>query len=296
MERKRLTSKIATDILYASNKVAAKGEGDRDLEGVGPYDPSKLEHIKSLLHGLSVALGTLNASQRELTTLKGHEISPDGKLGGKGYVMTLRKFKDLIADSVNNLSDLTDTLADELTNPRWGLSTEEVQAILDDKNEAEEQASEKADLFFQESEQRAEELAEEGEQIVEESEDGEDKQVAEEKPEEKPEEDSSEGVSEETLKSLGESPEEPGVVPEEDEESQEESDESEDDEDEDDDEEGIAKESRGDAFADLIKSLKSPKNKKASSEKMFLSRKSNDPVARALSSKILSNLVKKAGE
>lgn len=253
---------------------ASSREDARDLKDAGPYDPSKLTHIKSLLHGLSVALGTLNSSQRELTTLKGHEISPDGKLGGKGYVMTLRKFKDLIAESVNNLSDLTDTLADELTNPRWGLSSEEVQAILNEKDEAEEKASDIADKLFQVSQEEASELAEEAK-----AEQGEvpDDQVAEEAPvDEAPEseaEDEGQELPEEESPEE-ESPEEP---------------ESEEGEPE---EEKFAAGSRGRDYLSSLFSGKEASYQGLSNKPFGLG---SDPVARKLHKKVLANLIK-AGE
>jgi chemotaxis protein histidine kinase CheA len=283
-KRKRLTSKIATDIVKVANKAET-----RDLSDAGPYDPSKLEHIKSLLHGLSVALGTLSSAQRELTTLKGHEISPDGKLGGKGYVMTLRKFKDLISDSVNNLSDLTDTLADEVTNPRWGLSSEQIQSILDEKDEAEEKASEEADSYFteadklmEESEAESPEEESEVEAPEEESEEESEEEPAEEEPaEEEPAEESEEEESEEELEKELENPSEEQKS----------------------DEDAIPKESREDLIAGLLEDWYGPKTetvKKASFSKQKTEQLAKsigrDSVSRILRASILTNLIKREGE
>jgi chemotaxis protein histidine kinase CheA len=279
-KRKRLTSKIATDIVKVANKAET-----RDLSDAGPYDPSKLEHIKSLLHGLSVALGTLSSAQRELTTLKGHEISPDGKLGGKGYVMTLRKFKDLISDSVNNLSDLTDTLADEVTNPRWGLSSEQIQSILDEKDEAEEKASEEADSYFTEAdklmeESEAESPEEESEVEAPEEEPAEE-ESEEESAEEEPAEEPAEEESEEELEKELENPSEEQKS----------------------DEDAIPKESREDLIAGLLEDWYGPKTetvKKASFSKQKTEQLAKsigrDSVSRILRASILTNLIKREGE
>jgi chemotaxis protein histidine kinase CheA len=279
-KRKRLTSKIATDIVKVANKAET-----RDLSDAGPYDPSKLEHIKSLLHGLSVALGTLSSAQRELTTLKGHEISPDGKLGGKGYVMTLRKFKDLISDSVNNLSDLTDTLADEVTNPRWGLSSEQIQSILDEKDEAEEKASEEADSYFTEAdklmeESEAESPEEESEVEAPEEEPAEE-ESEEESAEEEPAEEPAEEESEEELEKELENPSEEQKS----------------------DEDAIPKESREDLIAGLLEDWYGPKTetvKKASFSKQKTEQLAKsigrDSVSRVLRASILTNLIKREGE
>lgn len=115
----------------SAGRPAAAKEATRDIQAK-PYDKDKVSHIVKLYSMLSKAQGFLQGAQTELTTLKGHEISPDGKLGGKGYVKTLREFKEGLSSMLTEVSDLTDTLSDEMTNPQWELSREQIEAFQDD--------------------------------------------------------------------------------------------------------------------------------------------------------------------
>lgn len=135
--RKRLTDKL--------NRVKeAAGSGlRREISEDFKYDKKKLKHIKRVLHNVNVALGTLVSALNEFSKLKAPDISPDGMLGGLGYIMSVREIKDIINSSVKNLSDVTDSLADELGNPRWDAGGDkEVKELLKEKEEIEDKVDE----------------------------------------------------------------------------------------------------------------------------------------------------------
>lgn len=134
MKRERLTQRLAS-----SKENQKSNDLKRNLDGF-KYDPSKAKVLKKALHNINVSLGTLMAAMKELALLRGSEITPDGMLGGRGFIMSLRDLKSHINDSVRNLSDVTDTLADELTNPQWGLSKAEVKKVKKEKKDVEDQA------------------------------------------------------------------------------------------------------------------------------------------------------------
>lgn len=118
----------------------------RELDHIESYqDKTAVKYIVTMLNNLSEALGLMTGVQQVITGIKGHEISPDGKLGGKGYVMNVRKFKDIISETVNNLSDLTDTLSDELSNPRWELSDQDLVTLIQNKDSLTKEFEEKAE-------------------------------------------------------------------------------------------------------------------------------------------------------
>lgn len=115
------------------------------------YNPKKLKHLKSILHNVSVALGTLSSALNEFSKLKGPDISPDGMLGGVGYIIPIREIKQTLNNSVHGLSDLADCIADELTNPRWNAREDkEVKKLIKEKDkitdEVEEQIEEQEDI------------------------------------------------------------------------------------------------------------------------------------------------------
>ena len=150
MSRERLTSKVA-----ASKDNSRKNVEGRELDGF-QYDKSKAKILKRVLHNLNVSQGTLIAAMKEIATMRGSEISPDGKLGGKGFIMPFRDIKQIINEAVGNLSDVTDTLADELTNPMWGLSSTEKKKVKKEQEDIEDKVEE-AEEEIEEIEEKAEE-------------------------------------------------------------------------------------------------------------------------------------------
>jgi len=138
MKRERLTEKFA-----ASSEKEKKDKRDSEGRNIGDfeYNKSKAKILQKALHNINVSLGTLLAAMKDLSILRGSDVTPDGKLGGSGFIMSFREIKTIMAESINSLSNVTDTIADELTNPRWGLTdkekkkVEEIQENVEDKAE-----------------------------------------------------------------------------------------------------------------------------------------------------------------
>lgn len=144
MSRERLTTKMAAAATAAEKKKKEQdrsGDARRNLDGF-EYDPSKATVLKKSLHNINVSLGTLLAAMKELALLRGSEITPDGMLGGRGFIMPFREMKSKINSAVNDLSDITDTIADELTNPKWGLTPDEKKKVKREKEEIQEEVQE----------------------------------------------------------------------------------------------------------------------------------------------------------
>jgi hypothetical protein len=140
MKRDRLTLRVAAAESAAEKKKNSRGDVARNIEGF-EYDPSKAVTLKKALHNINVSLGTLISAMKDLSILRGSEITPDGMLGGRGFIMPFKELKVKLSNAITDLSDVTDTLADELTNPNWGLSDSEKRKvkkeneIIDDKVE-----------------------------------------------------------------------------------------------------------------------------------------------------------------
>lgn len=142
MSRKRLTEQKALMVKLAENKKDKnKGELVRNLDGF-EYDSSKATVLKKALHNINVSLGTMISAMRDLSMLRGSEVTPDGLLGGRGFVMPFKEMKQKINTAINDLSDVTDTLADELTNPKWGLSELEKKKVKKETENIEEKIEE----------------------------------------------------------------------------------------------------------------------------------------------------------
>ena len=128
--RKRLTAKAA-------------GSLRREITDDFKYDKKKLKHLHRILHNVNVALGTLGSALGEFGKVKGPQISPDGLLGGLGYVMPIKGIKEVINTSVHNLSEVADSLADELSNPHWHAEDDkETKELIKEKEKVEEETQE----------------------------------------------------------------------------------------------------------------------------------------------------------
>lgn len=118
-------------------KQAASNSARRQIPEDFKYNPKKLKHLKRVLHNVSIALGTLSSALNEFSRLKGPEISPDGMLGGVGYILSIQDIKENLINNVKGLSNVADCIADELTNPRWNAQDDtEVKELIKEKDDA----------------------------------------------------------------------------------------------------------------------------------------------------------------
>jgi hypothetical protein len=110
------------------------------------YNKKKLKHLKRILHNVNVALGTLVSAHNEFSRIKGPDISPDGLIGGLGYILPIKDIKEALNGCIRNLSDVSDSLADEMTNPHWESQEDsEVKKLIKEKEEIEEQVEEEVE-------------------------------------------------------------------------------------------------------------------------------------------------------
>lgn len=110
--------------------------------GTGRVIPSSFEgdynSLKSLAKAqwqLLVALGHILSGYGTISKIKSTSMSPDGKLGGYGYVMGISNIRKDLADIVEKLSAITDTIHDETNGPHWKSQPKEIQKILEESNE-----------------------------------------------------------------------------------------------------------------------------------------------------------------
>ena len=103
----------------------------RDLKDTAEYDKSAVTNISGMLASLQTSKKSLSDMLNTLGSVSAHEISHDGMLGGRGYVMTIRDIRDDVTSAVNLVTNLVDTISDEPTNPKWGLSKEEIDSHKD---------------------------------------------------------------------------------------------------------------------------------------------------------------------
>ncbi len=108
------------------------GSQTRNIPKDHDYDPQALKPLAKSLWAASVALGHALAAYRHFSRLKSATISPDGQLGGRGYILGITDVRKKLYDACEALSAVSDTLYDEIEAPHWRPKL----AQLDD-NEAE---------------------------------------------------------------------------------------------------------------------------------------------------------------
>jgi hypothetical protein len=83
------------------------------------YRPKDLKKLTRVLWHLSVALGHLGSGVTQFTKMKSIHISPDGRLGGRGYDKAVADIRKELYGAVEAVSAIQDTLYDEISAPHW---------------------------------------------------------------------------------------------------------------------------------------------------------------------------------
>lgn len=194
-----IRGKLATTKIQYKLAATKSSGGRREIPDDYKYNPKKAKHLKRILHNVSVALGTLTSSLNEFSRVKGPDLSPDGRLGGMGYIMALTDIKQTINGAVHDLSTIADCIADELNNPKWAVSDEkETKDLIKEKDKAIEKVDEVSDdinpddIENEEGEGVEVDLVEEPTKEPKEEESPEERIEPEEKPKESPKEENPE--------------------------------------------------------------------------------------------------------
>jgi hypothetical protein len=76
------------------------------------------------------------AAFRIFSKMSSSKFSPDGLLGGRGYIQSVKDLRAALANSVELLSSFSDTIHDEISAPHWRNATsDEIEEIVDDVQE-----------------------------------------------------------------------------------------------------------------------------------------------------------------
>jgi predicted transcriptional regulator len=127
MDSKEIAKKVARKMM------AAKKEDDNHqregLEGF-KFKDKGIRSIATTYKSLAESFMLLSKASNIFTSCKSSEISPDGKMGGKGYVLSIKDIRTLMAQTLNIMSELVDTFHDEVNSPYWKKTTVEDNPIV----------------------------------------------------------------------------------------------------------------------------------------------------------------------
>ncbi len=115
----KLAQKISRKILAADEEETSSNALKRELNVDYQFKARNLKPLAKILWSLSVSLGHLTSAASRFFKLKSVNISPDGALGGKGYVRSIKTLRKDLYDAEELLSSLIDTIHDEVNADHW---------------------------------------------------------------------------------------------------------------------------------------------------------------------------------
>ena len=92
---------------------------DRTIYPDYAFDPRKAKVLAKVLRATSASMGHAMSAYEAFSKLKSGDVSPDGNLGGKGYVQKIPDMRKAYMNVIEALSAMTDTLYDEVRAPHW---------------------------------------------------------------------------------------------------------------------------------------------------------------------------------
>jgi hypothetical protein len=101
------------------------------------WTPESLRELAKILWASQRAHSYAMAAFRLFSKIPSSQISPDGMLGGRGYIQNIKDMRNSIAQAAEVLSSFTDTVDDEINAPHWQAADvgDEAAPIIDQTEE-----------------------------------------------------------------------------------------------------------------------------------------------------------------
>jgi hypothetical protein len=112
----------------------------REIPGDFNYSPRHQKPLAKILRATLAALGHTLSGYNRFAKIKSARVSPDGAMGGRGYIQKIADMRKQYMNCVEALSALADTLYDEINAPHWSVMSRqeedsekaEVKALIGD--------------------------------------------------------------------------------------------------------------------------------------------------------------------
>lgn len=148
-------SKTAGEIRFVKDQ----GEIKREIPDDFRFRSKHLKPLSKVLWSLSCSMGHLISAHSKFTKLKAVHLSPDGRLGGKGYIQTIKDMRSNLTESVENISNIIDTIHDEVEAEHWQIGKAELSE--QDQKEVDEAISDSEEIMSDPEEYAEKEYEEE---------------------------------------------------------------------------------------------------------------------------------------
>ena len=127
------TAKIAKRL--ARKKIAINQRNDVSIrEGLDGFQfkDQGIKAIAQTYKHLALAFMEIAKANHTFSSAKSSQISPDGKLGGRGYVLSIKDIRGSLGNIMNGVSELIDTFHDEVNSPYLKKTVIEDNPIIKD--------------------------------------------------------------------------------------------------------------------------------------------------------------------
>jgi hypothetical protein len=149
--RSKQESKIAHKIAGGTVRTAGKIEFIRDQGPVRrdiraddfEWSPDSLKNLAKILWAAQRSHSYAVSALRLFSKMPSSQFSPDGLMGGRGYIQSIKDLRNALANATESLSSFTDTVYDEINASHWqGSLTDDSKHLLEDTQEVKENPEE----------------------------------------------------------------------------------------------------------------------------------------------------------
>lgn len=120
-------TKTAGEVRFIKDRSGDKGEwawgapgpSERSMQAEFVFNAKHLKPLAQAMRSINAAMGHTISAQHTFVRVKSANVSPDGSLGGKGYIQSIPDMRRHMMNCIEVLSSLSDTLYDEINAPHW---------------------------------------------------------------------------------------------------------------------------------------------------------------------------------
>lgn len=139
--RKIARTKTAGEIRFVKDQ----GPEQREIPSDFNFKTKYVKPLSKTMWSLSCAMGHLISAKDRFTKIKSVNISPDGKLGGKGYIQEIKEMRKGMGDAIEIITNSIDTISDEIRADHW---KDQIEAMpQEDQDEVEDMMEEAEDII-----------------------------------------------------------------------------------------------------------------------------------------------------
>lgn len=148
-------SRTAGEIRFVKDQGPEEREIPLEFKFQGKY----LKPLSKVLWQLSCSMGHLSSAQSTFNKIKAVNVSPDGRLGGKGYIQKITDIRTNLSAAIETISSSIDTIHDEIKADHWQPSIKKLPK--QDKAQVEEMVQDSEEIIANPEEYGDQELQEE---------------------------------------------------------------------------------------------------------------------------------------